>query len=103
GPDRRNPPPEDVQVWVDDLVDEVDRRAQPWVVRHPRDPGEQDPDEDQDEVDEEDGVDQIGDVRASDRAKQGHPRTFASEASTAASRVSSRLRSSRAVSPASVM
>ena len=50
-PDGRQDAAEEVQVRVGDLVDEVDDRAQDRVVGHARDPAEQDPGEDQDDVD----------------------------------------------------
>src|SRR3954466_3505703 len=61
-PDGRQDAAEQVQIRVRLLVDEVDDRAQRRVVRDPRDPAEQDPDEDQDYVHEEEGVDVACDV-----------------------------------------
>src|SRR5829696_1733676 len=101
--ERRDHPSEEVQIRVDHLMDEVDGRPQPRVVGHPRDPGEQHPDEDQDEVDEEERADVVRDVNPREREEGGHLRTFARDASTAASSASRILCSSSAFRPASVI
>ena len=100
--DRRDDPPEEVEVGVGRLGDEVEHRPQRRVVGHARDPRDQHPDQDQDDVDEEERRDVVGDVLAGDR-EQDHPRILSSEARTAASKASRAPSRSSASSPASVL
>ena len=85
--ERRDHSPEEVEVGVGRLGDEVEDDAQPAVVGHARDPGDEDVEEDQDDVDEEQGVDVVGDVAAG-QGERDHPRILSSEARTAASNAS---------------
>ena len=101
--DRRQEAAEEVQVGVGRLGDEVEDRAQPRAVGHPRHVGDQDVGEDEDDVDDEERADVVGDVAAAERQRGSSaasspatPRTAASKASRAPSR-------SSASSPASVL
>src|SRR5581483_3351920 len=96
----RDESPEDVQVGVGHLLDEPHHPAERPVVRHARDPAQQDADEDQDEIDDEHRLHVVGDGPAADGARRDH-RNRCSEALTAFTKASSTTPSSWA-RPASV-
>src|SRR3954452_1625399 len=81
-PQHRDEAPEQVQIRVRDLADEVQDRVEPGGVGDAREPAHQHPDEDQDDVDEEERVDVPGDGVARGR-EDGHERPLATTASTA--------------------
>ena len=72
------------------------------VIRHPRNPAREDPDEDQDQVDDDERVDVVGHVRAGDGEIGGHL-VASTTASTAARVTSPSPFCSSAISPFSVV
>ena len=103
--DRRQYAAEEVEVRVRDVVDEADHRAQRRVVRDARDPAQQDPHEDQDQVDEEQRVDVVRDLVPADGGEhEGHlaALAFSTTASTAAPNAARTLYSSSFATPAAV-
>src|SRR3954451_126639 len=101
--EHRDEAPEEVQVRVRDLADEVQDRVEPGVVRDAREPAHQHADEDEDDVDEEERVDVARDRVAGggDDRHRGLAFTTASTASENAARSPPRssAASPRAVEP----
>src|SRR5918999_873896 len=92
---------EEVQVRVRHVADEGQNRGQDPVVRNPRDPAHDDPDEDQHQVDQPQRVHVLGDVGPADGVQQAH--FVASTTVSTAVRHSSRMPpSSRLSRPFSV-
>src|SRR5215218_2120660 len=85
--DHRHEAAEEVEIGVRDVADELEERREVAVVRHPRDPAREDPDEDQDEVDDRQRVDVVGDVGAADGQVEAH--LVASTTASTAARVTS--------------
>src|SRR5262245_28953994 len=101
-PHHRHEAPEQVEIRVRDVADELEERREIAVVGHPRDPAHQDADEDQDEVDDRERRDVVRDIAARDRQVEPH-RVASTTASTAARVTSRRPVSSSAISPFSVV
>src|SRR5215208_6844091 len=101
-PHHRHEAPEQVEIGIRDVADELEERGEVAVVRHPRNPAREDADEDQDEVDDRERLDVVRYVAAADGEVEPH-RVASTTASTAARVTSRRPRSSRAIRPRSVV